>query len=147
MQEKLNHRLAREILEDLARNLGLEVSVKRFNKPGLSACLRFKHQSSSGYAYAYVLDKDTPTRRIFPTKRIFSGWGFDETDAADIALDCILRASKIYWITSDAEKMEFVEVDLSSIYTVEELEIAIDLGSLKKSSRQYLADPLSRLSC
>lgn len=141
MQEKLKHRLAREILEDLARNLGLEVSVKRFNKPGLSACLRFKHQSSSGYAYAYVLDKDTPTRRIF------SGWGFDETDAADIALDCILRASKIYWITSDAEKMEFVEVDLSSIYTVEELEIAIDLGSLKKSSRQYLADPLSRLSC
>lgn len=141
MQEKLKHRLAREILEDLARNLGLEVSVKRFNKPGLSACLRFKHQFSSGYAYAYVLDKDTPTRRIF------SGWGFDETDAADIALDCILRASKIYWITSDAEKMEFVEVDLSSIYTVEELEIAIDLGSLKKSSRQYLADPLSRLSC
>lgn len=141
MQEKLKHRLAREILEDLARNLGLEVSVKRFNKLGLSACLRFKHQSSSGYAYAYVLDKDTPTRRIF------SGWGFDETDAADIALDCILQASKIYWITSDAEKMEFVEVDLSSIYTVEELEIAIDLGSLKKSSRQYLADPLSRLSC
>lgn len=141
MQEKLKHRLAREILEDLARNLGLEVSVKRFNKPGLSACLRFKHQSSSGYAYAYVLDKDTPTRRIF------SSWGFDETDAADIALDCILRASKIYWITSDAEKMESVEVDLSSIYTVEELEIAIDLGSLKKSSRQYLADPLSRLSC
>lgn len=51
---------------------------------------------------------------------------------------------------TNAEMMEFTEVDLSSIYTVEELEIAIDLGSLKISSRQYLApnnDPLSQLSC
>lgn len=143
MQEKLKHRPAREILEDLAKNLGLEVLVKRLNKLGMTTCLRLKHQSYSN-SYAYVLDKDIPSRRIF------SGWGFDETDAADDALSCILRASKIYWVMTNAEMMEFTEVDLSSIYTVEELEIAIDLGSLKISSRQYLApnnDPLSRLSC
>lgn len=143
MQEKLKRRPAREILEDLAKNLGLEVLVKRLSKLGMTTCLRLKHQSYSN-SYAYVLDKDIPSRRIF------SGWGFDETGAADDALSCILRASKIYWVMTNAEMMEFTEVDLSSIYTVEELEIAIDLGSLKISSRQYLSpnnDPLSRLSC
>lgn len=127
MQENQKHRLARDVLEDLAKHLGLEVFVKRINKVGLSTCLRFKHRSSGNYAS--ILDRSNPLRRIF------SGWGFDETDAAEDALDCILHASRIYWSVPDGEMLEHVEVDLSLIDTEEELEIAIDLGSLKTSSR------------
>lgn len=142
MQEKQNYRLARDVLEDLAEYLGLEVFVKKFDKAGLSACLRFKHQPSGNYAS--IVNKDNPSRRIF------SGWGFDETDAADDALDCILRASKIYWTVPNREMLEFVEVDLSLVDTVEELEIAIGLGSLSKSQSSIairnIADEFS-LSC
>ena len=139
MQEKLKNRPAREILEDFAKNLGLEVSVDRPSKFGTSTCLFLK---SSG-SYVYVVGKD-------PIRRTLCGWGFDDTDAADDALDHILSASMIYWLVSDGKTTKFTEVDLSSICTVEELRIAIDLWSLKKTSRQYPAshkDFPNQLSC
>lgn len=135
MQEKLKNRPAREILEDFAKNLGLEVSVKRLDTFGMSTCLRLK----SSCSYAYVFDKD-------PFRRTFCGWGFDETDAADDALDCILSTSMIYWLVSDENTIKFAEVDLSSICTVEELAIAVDLGSLRRSSRQFFASDKDLLS-
>ena len=135
MQEKLKNRPAREILEDFAKNLGLEVSVKRLDTFGMSTCLRLK----SSCSYAYVLDKD-------PFRRTFCGWGFDETDASDDALDCILSTSMIYWLVSDENTIKFAEVDLSSICTVEELAIAVDLGSLRRSSRQFFASDKDLLS-
>ena len=135
MQEKLKNRPAREILEDFAKNLGLEVSVERLDTFGMSTCLRLK----SSCSYAYVLDKD-------PLRRAFCGWGFDDSDAADDALDGILHASMIYWLVSDDNTIRFAEVDLSSICTVEELAIAVDLGSLRRTSRQYLASDQDLLS-
>ena len=135
MQEKLKNRPAREILEDFAKNLGLEVSVERFDKPGTPICLSLK----SSISYVYFLDKD----RFGIT---FSSWGFDETDVADNALDLILSASMIYWLVPGENVSNFAGVDLSSICTVEELEIALDLGSLRRSSRQYLASDKDLLS-
>ena len=128
MQEKLKSRPAREILEDFAKNLGLEVSVDRFNSPEAPICLSLK----SSLSCVYFLDQD----RFGIT---FSSWGFDETDVADNALDLILSASMIYWLVPGENVSNFAGVDLSSICTVEELEIALDLGSLKKTPMQYSA--------
>lgn len=131
-------RSSRKILEKFARACGLEVNLTRCkagSKQTVRCSLNYRSCSRSSY---YSCNVSSLNRRSKQFVLIFEGLGIDEDDAAADALCSLLRMSKIFW-TCDVKDTTMSEVVIpSSISTAEELEIALDLGMIKKTDKPFL---------
>lgn len=135
-------RSSREILEKFARACGLEVNFTRCkadSKQSVRCSLSYRSCSSQ-----FSCGVSAFNRKSSQFALIFEGLGIDEDDAAADALHNLLQMSRISWI-SDAKGASMSMIDIpSSISIPEELEIALDLGMIKKvdSSFTFSLKPL-----